>query len=90
MQSFETTSKITSENTATPLKWRIYIAVTIVFIAISSYFLRASIGLKGQSVAGMFFFFGLVAVFSQNLRAVNWSTITWGFCLQMVLAVLVL
>ena len=90
MQSFETTSETTIANNGTPLKWRIYIAVTIVFIAISSYFLRASIGLKGQSVAGMFFFFGLVAVFSQNLRAVNWSTITWGFCLQMVLAVLVL
>ena len=38
----------------------------------------------------MVFFFGLVAMFSANLRAVNWRTITCGFGLQVVLALLVL
>lgn len=72
------------------MQWRIGIALAIVLIALVSYFLRSTIGLKGQSVAGVIFFFGLVAVFSQNLRAVNWHTIIWGFSLQMILAVLVL
>ena len=38
----------------------------------------------------MFFFFGIVAAFSSNLRAVNWRTIFWGIVLQLLLAVLVL
>lgn len=46
--------------------------------------IKRSVGCGGD------FFFGLVAVFSQNLRAVNWHTIIWGFSLQMILAVLVL
>ena len=46
--------------------------------------------MRGQAVAGVFFFFGLVAVFSANLRAVNWHTIVWGMALQIVLALLVL
>src|SRR5205814_267006 len=35
-------------------------------------------------------FFGLVAMFSSNLRLVNWRTIGWGVGLQLILAVLVL
>ena len=46
--------------------------------------------MRGQAVAGVFFFFGLVAMFSANLRAVNWHTIVWGMALQIVLALLVL
>ncbi|NBT63608.1 MAG: Na+ dependent nucleoside transporter domain protein, partial [Planctomycetia bacterium] len=72
------------------MQWRIGIALAITLIALSAYFLRSAIGLRGQSVAGVIFFFGLVAVFSQNLRVVNWHTIIWGFSLQMILAVLVL
>ena len=41
-------------------------------------------------MAGVVFFFGIVAVFSSNLRAVNWRTIGWGIALQALLAVLVL
>ena len=41
-------------------------------------------------MAGLVFFFGIVAAFSSNLRAVNWRTITWGILLQLALAVLVL
>ena len=90
MQSVETTAFEKNQTLGTPMQWRIGIALAIVLIALVSYFLRSTIGLRGQSVAGVIFFFGLVAVFSQNLRVVNWNTIIWGFSLQMILAVLVL
>lgn len=90
MQSVETTAFEKNQTLGTPMQWRIGIALAITLIALSAYFLRSAIGLKGQSVAGVIFFFGLVAVFSQNLRTVNWHTIIWGFSLQMILAVLVL
>ena len=90
MQSVETHAFEKNQPLGTPMQWRIGIALAITLIALSAYFLRSTIGLRGQSVAGVIFFFGLVAVFSQNLRAVNWHTIIWGFSLQMILAVLVL
>lgn len=74
----------------TPLSWRFAIAATILSIAGAAYLLRTPIGLRGQAAAGMVFFFGLVAVFSSNLRAVNWRTIVWGIALQLILALLVL
>jgi CNT family concentrative nucleoside transporter len=90
MQSVETSAFEKNQTLGTPMQWRIGIALAITLIALSAYFLRSAIGLRGQSVAGVIFFFGLVAVFSQNLRTVNWQTIIWGFSLQMILAVLVL
>ncbi|MEN9671991.1 MAG: Nucleoside permease NupX, partial [Planctomycetota bacterium] len=90
MQSVETSAFEKNQTLGTPMQWRIGIALAITLIALSAYFLRSAIGLRGQSVAGVIFFFGLVAVFSQNLRVVNWHTIIWGFSLQMILAVLVL
>jgi CNT family concentrative nucleoside transporter len=74
----------------TPIGWRVGIAVIIVLLGLSAYGLRDHIGLRGQSAVGVLFFFGLVAMFSVNLRAVNWRTIAWGIGLQLVLAVLVL
>src|SRR5438552_8465440 len=74
----------------TPLSWRLGIALAIGVLAGSAYLGQSAIGLRGQAVAGVIFFFGLVAVFSTNLRAVNWQTIGWGFGLQLVLALLVL
>lgn len=74
----------------TPLSWRLAIAVAIVLVGLAAYALRESIGLRGQAVAGIIFFFGIVAVFSSNLRAVNWRTIGWGVVLQLVLALAVL
>lgn len=74
----------------TPLRWRLGIAGAIVSIAAAAYFMRGVIGVKGQALAGVIFFIGLVAVFSQNLRAVNWRTVVTGFVLQVVLALLVL
>jgi CNT family concentrative nucleoside transporter len=74
----------------TPLSWRLGLAAAILLLGLTAYLLRDAIGLRGQSLAGVFFFFGLVALFSTDLRAVNWRTIGWGFALQVVLAVLVL
>ncbi len=74
----------------TPLTWRLAIAVGIITIGLSAYLLRELIGLHGQSAAGVVFFFGLVAMFSANLRAVNWRTIGCGIALQIALAILVL
>ncbi|TAL06128.1 MAG: Na+ dependent nucleoside transporter domain protein [Verrucomicrobia bacterium] len=56
----------------------------------ATYLARGAIGPRGQAFAGVFCFFGLVAMFSSNLRAVNWRTIGWGVALQLVLALLVL
>src|SRR6185436_5881972 len=62
----------------------------IAAIGLAAYASREVIGLRGQAVAGVFCFFALVAMFSSNLRAVNWRTIGWGIVLQLSLAVLVL
>src|SRR5262249_7499431 len=74
----------------TPLSWRLGIAAAVILVGASAYQLQHVIGLRGQSLAGVFCFFGLVAIFSTNLRAVNWRTIGWGFALQLTLALLVL
>jgi concentrative nucleoside transporter, CNT family len=79
-----------SQVAPTPFLWRVGIAVSIVTLGLAAYGLRDRIGVRGQSVVGVVFFFGLVAMFSRNLRAVNWRTIGFGFGLQMLLAVLVL
>jgi nucleoside transporter len=74
----------------TPLSWRLLILAAICALGALAYGIRDVIGVRGQAVAGVMFFFGIVAAFSQNLRAVKWSTIYWGVGLQIVLAVLVL
>ncbi len=74
----------------TPLSWRLAILIAIVMVGLAAYQFRESIGLRGQAFAGVIFFFGIVAAFSSNLRAVNWHTIFWGVGLQVVLALLVL
>lgn len=74
----------------TPLSWRLGIAAAVVALAVATYVLQPTVGVRGQALAGAFCFFGLVAVFSANLRAVNWRTIGWGIALQLVLALLVL
>jgi CNT family concentrative nucleoside transporter len=62
----------------------------MVSVAAAAWLLQSTIGPRGQAAAGICCFFGLVALFSSNLRAVNWRTIGWGFGLQFVLALLVL
>src|SRR6185295_5277013 len=74
----------------TPLSWRLGICAGVLLLGGAAYLAQGVIGPRGQAVAGVFCFFGLVAMFSSNLRAVKWSTIGWGIALQLVLAVLVL
>ena len=74
----------------TPWSWRLAIAAGIGLLGTLAYLLRDEIGLRGQAAAGIVFFFGLIALASTNLRAVNWQTIACGFGLQLVLALLVL
>lgn len=73
-----------------PISWRLGILAGITIIGAIAYATRESIGLQGQAFAGLAFFFGIVAAFSSNLRAVNWKTIGWGIVLQLTLAILVL
>lgn len=75
---------------STPLTWRLGIAGGILALGYAAYLAQGAIGPRGQAVAGVFCFFGLVAMFSSNLCAVNWRTIGWGVALQLVLALLVL
>lgn len=74
----------------TPLEWRLGIAIAITAIGLIAWYTRGTIGVRGQALAGIPVFFGIVAIFSKNLRAVNWRTIAFGFALQLILALLVL
>ncbi len=74
----------------TPLSWRLGIAAGVLILGFAAYASRDVIGVRGQAFTGIFCFFGLVALASTNLRAVNWRTIGWGVTLQVILAVLVL
>jgi len=74
----------------TPWSWRLAIAAAILALGGAAFLFRDAIGPRGQALAGVFCFFGVVAMSSTNLRAVNWRTIGWGLVLQLVLALLVL
>ena len=84
------TSTWQGDPTPTPFTWRLAIAAAVATLAGGAYMLQPMIGPRGQALAGVLCFFGIVAVFSANLRAVNWHTIVWGVALQVFLAVLVL
>lgn len=74
----------------TPISWRLGIVAGLAALMLLAYLLQDTIGVRGQALAGIFFFFGIVAAFSANLRAVNWRTIVWGIVIQVLLAFLVL
>ena len=74
----------------TPISWRLAIAGICLLIGTGAYTFQTTIGLRGQALVGVFVFFGVVAMFSTNLRAVNWRTVGWGLGLQLILALLVL
>jgi len=90
VETLPSATELAPQKPPTPWTWRVGIAVGILLIGGFAYILRNVIGPRGQAVAGIFCFFGLVAMFSSNLRAVNWRTIGWGIVLQVILAVLVL
>jgi len=74
----------------TPMQWRLGIAGGVLLLALLAWGLSGVTGPRGQAFFGVFCFFGLVAMFSTNLRAVKWKTIAWGVGLQVVLALLVI
>ena len=45
----------------TPFLWRLGIVAAVLSLGCSAYLLRDAIGTRGQAVAGVFCFFGLVA-----------------------------
>src|SRR5438552_14548805 len=59
-----------SSHEPTPLLWRAGIGGAILVLGLAAYQLRNAIGPRGQALAGIFCFFGLVAMFSINLRLV--------------------
>jgi CNT family concentrative nucleoside transporter len=74
----------------TPLSWRLAIGVGLAGLLGATHVLDEALGARFRASCGVFFFFGIVALFSTNLRRVNWRTIGWGIGLQVALAVLVL
>ncbi|MDP1796254.1 MAG: nucleoside transporter C-terminal domain-containing protein [Planctomycetaceae bacterium] len=74
----------------TPRSWRIVIAIFIGFVTIVAYATQTVIGPRGQACAGVICFIGIVAMCSQNLRAINWRTVGWGMFLQVALAFFIL
>ncbi|MEY4385683.1 MAG: Nucleoside permease NupX [Verrucomicrobiota bacterium] len=83
-------SPANASSAPTPITWRLGIAGGVIALGASAYLAQGVIGPRGQAFAGVLCFFGLVAMFSSNLRAVNWRTIGWGVALQVILALLVL
>ncbi|MFM2294123.1 MAG: Nucleoside permease NupX [Verrucomicrobiota bacterium] len=83
-------AKPASTDHSTPITWRLGLGASISLLGVAAFGLRDAIGLRGQAVAGVLCFFGLVAMCSTNLRAVRWKTIGWGVALQIALALLVL
>src|SRR5260370_27377903 len=79
----------------TPLSWRFVIAAVVVSLAVAAstaqtFFGRGDSVLRAQAGMGVVAFIGVVALFSSNLRAINYRTIGWGFALQVLLALFVL
>jgi CNT family concentrative nucleoside transporter len=80
----------TAPPSPTPLWWRVGLAALLLLLGGAAYLFESPLGPRGRALLGVACFFLLVAVFSANLRAVNWRTIGWGFALQLMLALLVL
>jgi CNT family concentrative nucleoside transporter len=69
------------------MSWRVGLGAIIATLTTAAYMMQDTIGPRGQASLGLCCFLGLVAMFSSNLRAVNWRTIGWGVFLQVALAV---
>jgi CNT family concentrative nucleoside transporter len=74
----------------TPRSWRLGIALAVVLATTAAYLLSDRLSPRGRAGVGVFCFVGVVAVFSTNLRAINWRTIVSGVLLQLLLAVFVI
>jgi CNT family concentrative nucleoside transporter len=74
----------------TPWTWRAALALIVVAFATLACTAPTALTPRGQAALGVLCFIGTAAVFSANLRAINWHTIAWGFALQVLLALFVL
>jgi CNT family concentrative nucleoside transporter len=74
----------------TPWTWRLALAFLVVSLGYIAYLTRDTIGPRGQAAFGVVCFFLFTAIFSANLRRVNWRTIGMGILLQVLLALFVL
>jgi concentrative nucleoside transporter, CNT family len=74
----------------TPWTWRLAIGLGVLALAGAAYVLRDVVGPRGVAAFGVVCFIGVVALFSANLRAVNWRTVGWGIALQVLLALFIL
>jgi CNT family concentrative nucleoside transporter len=74
----------------TPFAWRIALVVVIVALTVGARFGGGVLGPRGQAALGVLCFLSIAALFSANLRALNWRTLAWGFALQVLLALFVL
>ena len=61
-----------------------------VALAAAAWVLGEVVGYRAQAGAGALCFIAIVAVFSPDLRLVNWRTVLWGMALQLGLALLIL
>jgi CNT family concentrative nucleoside transporter len=79
----------------TPMWWRVAIGGGVAALGLAAcvahYFVAdKEVVVRVQAGMGVVAFIGIVAVFSTNLRAINWRTLGWGFALQVLLALYVL
>lgn len=75
---------------ATPLGWRLGIAGSAAALAGLALLLDPIIGPRGRAVLGVVCFILITAVFSSNLRAINWRTIVTGILMQVLLVAVIL
>jgi CNT family concentrative nucleoside transporter len=61
-----------------------------VALTVTAFLGREWLGPRGQSALGVLAFILTAAVFSADLRAINWRTVSWGFALQVLLALFVI
>jgi CNT family concentrative nucleoside transporter len=87
---FEAGIQPVSQEPSTPWSWRLALAVGITLAGVSAFAWREQLGPRGRAGVGVICFLGVAALFSANLRRVNWRTIGWGIGLQVLLALFIL
>ena len=69
---------------------RLLAVALVAGLPLAAWLLGGIIGFRGQAGLGALTFIAVVAVFSPNLRLVNWRTVLWGMALQLGFALLIL